>query len=160
MSSQTMQAVTEHGSVEYEVVECDSCGMDTAKESAQRFYIGEVKETDSYNSLNKTVVKFKKNTVNKGWACQHCHDGDVAGLPSDSPTSSGTTDGVVQFVVSGLVSIALFPKEPIKKELKNNGFDNMDANFLSSVSVFLWIFFVSIFAMYVVSSASIVLYYL
>jgi len=146
MEEQTLEAITEHGSVEYEVVECDSCGMDTTKESAQRFYIGEVKETEDWHYLNHIDVKFTKDTVRKGWACQHCHDGDVAGLPSEKRPSSDVVDRLVQSVFNIIVDVALLPQKPLKTALKRKGLSREpDVGLLSDIATIIWMTFVTLF---------------
>jgi hypothetical protein len=150
MSSQTMQAVTEHGSVEYEVVECSSCGMNTTKEHAQRFLIGEMKGEKRWGFEHE--VNFETGTVVKGWACQHCQNGDVAGLPSGSSASSGIADSIIQFSVGIAVSVFLLPNEPVRKALKKQGFDNPDAKFLSGLATYAWMVFLFFSTLYIIQN--------
>ncbi|SIR99934.1 hypothetical protein SAMN05421858_5080 [Haladaptatus litoreus] len=73
--SQKQKTTTVHGDVEYETVECSSCGNEVAKSQACYFVIGE--KTNHLRSRNR--VNFKNGYIT-GWACQYCADGPV-GFP-------------------------------------------------------------------------------
>lgn len=66
----TKTAETIHGSVEYETVECSSCGQEIAKEDALVFAIGRGKK-ERYGGVK---IKAKK----QGYACDHCADNPIA----------------------------------------------------------------------------------
>jgi len=63
-------AYTPHGEVEYDVVTCASCGMETHRQDARAFVIGE-KGTDE--------VDFP--AAGEGWACPMCAEEDVTAFP-------------------------------------------------------------------------------
>lgn len=72
------KAVTAHGEVPYETVECDSCGNEVAKDDAEKFVIGDHIHTDKW-SHKGDELEFKNYRT--GWACEYCK-GDPAGFPS------------------------------------------------------------------------------
>lgn len=72
MTTRTEEAQTIHGSIEYEVVECDSCGQTTRKENAKRFIIGDIEKTTGilYSSGGYRVT----GKTADGWACETCYN--------------------------------------------------------------------------------------
>jgi len=82
MSTKTVQ--TPYGDTTIEVVECDSCGAEVAKDDALEFTLGD----------------------RKGWACEHCYETGPIGFPEKVREWTLPTD------VSGRSSapyIALYP---------------------------------------------------
>jgi len=77
--TQTETVYTAHGEVEYEIVECDSCGDSVRKTNAQRYYIGDVRRTRL--KFGHRQVRFDKKTPAKGWACEYCRENGVVGFP-------------------------------------------------------------------------------
>lgn len=73
--SEKQVAGTAFGDVEYETVDCSSCGQTELKDEAKRFVIGGFEE-EFCNRL-----KFKKSKVNDGWACRNCADDSPVGFP-------------------------------------------------------------------------------
>lgn len=71
---------TPYGEVEFQTVECDSCGESIRKENAQRFLIGDIHRTRT--KFNRRVVHFKKdcNPV-VGWCCEYCRDAGPIDYP-------------------------------------------------------------------------------
>lgn len=63
---------TAHGEVEYEVVECYSCGARVAKEDAERFAIGGF-DGETFNSY-----KFDSDRSTLGWACGYCVEDPIS----------------------------------------------------------------------------------
>lgn len=106
MSTKKNTAPTVHGSIEYETVECSSCGQDVMKEEARRVYVGDVKGTTNSSHRGVTEVEFDRHDHTSGWFCPHCYDepvGFVAKVRSTTPTE----DAFFVFVVGVIVGISL-----------------------------------------------------
>lgn len=71
MSTKTVQ--TAYGETTIEVVECDSCGAEVAKDDALEFTLGE----------------------REGRACEHCYDSGPISFPT-----SATDEGYIQTIIS------------------------------------------------------------
>jgi len=96
MSKET--AVTPHGEVEYETVECDSCGVEIAKSEAYRFVAFSQGFDPSYVCECAT----------RGWVCDYCREAP-AGLPTDG--GNDEVGSKEQHFIGGLISgliLALF----------------------------------------------------
>jgi Zn ribbon nucleic-acid-binding protein len=72
----TEKAVTAYGEVEYETVECDSCGHKVVKEDADRFVVGELQSEKYWDDYTK--YEFRQRRHQTGWACPHCRDDPIA----------------------------------------------------------------------------------
>lgn len=72
---------TAYGDVEYETVECDSCGNDVLKKDASTFVVGEcTSQRDRYTGKQ---FRFKDSDCATGWICPYCRDeGGIIGTPS------------------------------------------------------------------------------
>lgn len=69
--SPTKTAQTVHGEVQYETVECSSCGEEVAKDEAFEF------------EMRKDVDGIYRSKVNrKGWACEYCANEGPINFPS------------------------------------------------------------------------------
>ena len=77
--SERETAVTVHGDVEYETVECESCGERVAATHATDVIVGEVTNVSEYTSISNRY-KFA-NGMNRGQLCDYCRD-DPAAYPS------------------------------------------------------------------------------
>lgn len=73
------KATTVHGEVEYEVVECSSCGNEVAKEDAKRFVIGDQTKKTDWGGLSTTEYHF--NNEQEGWACEYCRNDQLVDFP-------------------------------------------------------------------------------
>jgi hypothetical protein len=82
----TRTAPTVHGDIEYEVVECGSCNQKVAKEDAQRFVVGNLESRQTLQHIDKDKFEFDARTVTTGWACEFCHENEVAGFPEKTPS--------------------------------------------------------------------------
>jgi len=78
--SKTKTATTAHGTVEYETVECDSCGNEVAKSDAYRFLLFKQGRDPSF------VKDDDKQAA--GWACPYCFDTAPIEPPSTTPISA------------------------------------------------------------------------
>ena len=108
-SEQKHRVPTAHGEVEYETVECDSCGEQVAREAATSIVVGDVKEKAPLNGLDYSRYKFH-GTPAEGWVCEYCQD-DPAGFPRVTHTLS-TEDiilivGVVMVVLSFMLPLGI-----------------------------------------------------
>lgn len=78
MSSKRETAPTVHGEVEYETVECASCGERVAKKNASRFVIGDLY---SGREIRRRPGKYTRihfeHGPNMGWACDYCKDDPI-----------------------------------------------------------------------------------
>ena len=97
--SKTETVPTLHGDVEYEVVECSSCGNVVAKEDAKRFVIGDILTIRHYASIGKREYVFRTSDYQEGWACEYCRNDSIV----DFPLTSVTDPSVAQMV---LLSVA------------------------------------------------------
>jgi hypothetical protein len=77
MSKQTVP--TPHGEVEYETVECASCGNDVAKTDAYRFLM--------YRQGSDPSFVSNADEQAAGWACPYCYDAGPADFPRAETTS-------------------------------------------------------------------------
>jgi len=97
--TQTQKAVTAHGEVEYDVVECASCGNDVAKEEAERFVmVHDLKKKTDWH--DHTEYEMYHHT--EGWACQYCRD-DPSGFPT--PTLKVDTEELT--IATALICLTL-----------------------------------------------------
>jgi len=80
-------AVTKHGEVEYETVECSSCGNKTPKEKAEQFVIGEPTSTRVWEHSGNKKFEFDLDSLKEGWACEFCKES-----PASYPTKDGNKD--------------------------------------------------------------------
>lgn len=82
--SQTESITTEHGRIEYETVDCDSCGAEVAKKDADRFVvIHDLKSKYSYTRYNE----YKVRDGSDGWICPYCADSGPIDTPDKDPRS-------------------------------------------------------------------------
>jgi hypothetical protein len=88
--SERKQAYTAHGEVEYETVECDSCGEDVVKEEAMRFGIAQ-SVRENYRADEEKLTGVEK----VGWVCPWCQE-DPIKYPA--PTDY---DAFTFYIVSG-----------------------------------------------------------
>lgn len=65
---------TAHGEIEYETVECVSCGEEVAKNNTSDVVIGEISEKREYSWGNK--YRFESGETH-GYACEYCKDDPV-----------------------------------------------------------------------------------
>ena len=98
-SEQKHRVPTAHGEVEYETVECDSCGEQVAREAATSIVVGDVKEKAPLNGLDYSRYKFH-GTPAEGWVCEYCQD-DPAGFPRVTYTLS--TEEII--MIAGVVVV-------------------------------------------------------
>lgn len=76
----TREAVTAHGEVTYETVECDSCGHELPKEEARDIVVGDLQGVDRWAHMGD---EFEFKNYRRGYVCQFCED-DPAGFPGAS----------------------------------------------------------------------------
>jgi hypothetical protein len=95
-------ATTPHGTVEYDVVECSSCGNKVAKNDTKRFVIGEVHDKEEYNTI-PDKWQFKNESV--GWACEYCQDNPVSFPQVNTFKNQFSNDALV--VGSFMLSLAI-----------------------------------------------------
>jgi len=75
--SEKIEEQTAYGTVEYEVVECDSCGNTVSKEGAKRFVIGDYAGKQSWIHCGDEL---EFNNYRMGWCCEFC-ESEPAGFP-------------------------------------------------------------------------------
>lgn len=103
--SPTKKATTPHGEVEYETVECASCGNQVAKPAAKRFVVGDIQS--EYDWGGKAEYNFIKSRA-EGWACSFCWD-DPAGFPEqDFWKDERTHHFIAGTLIRLLIALALF----------------------------------------------------
>lgn len=151
--SETRTATTPHGEVEYEVVTCDSCGNDVAKEDAKDFFIGDVDEITDYHGQEKVYF----DTLEQGKACPICADDEAVDGPISFPgtgRTSSLTHSIGQAMLSlftsltvVIVKIFVTPYSVVSKELQNQGFDEMDAEFFAGLFIIIWIIALVLFSL-------------
>jgi hypothetical protein len=84
MSSETATQVAEtpHGAIEYETVECTSCGNECLPEEAKDFVTGDGLRNTSVGARNrKALVFYLDDDPVQGIACPHCHDEGPMSFP-------------------------------------------------------------------------------
>ena len=139
--SQTRTAVTEHGSVEYEVTECDSCGQKVATDDTSDVIIADtISKEREYTS-----PKYNINDVStKGIICEYCENGEnFSGLNSDTNDSDNvgrSFQNLFKHILSVIVTITLLPSDPLRQELKDHGMDDSSVNFVTSMVTTFWAF--------------------
>lgn len=75
---------THLGDVDYEVVECASCGSDVLKREATRYAAGDLKEKTVWRGLDKVKIEFDTRGYIDGWLCPYCMDEGPISLPKPS----------------------------------------------------------------------------
>jgi len=85
MSTKTVQ--TPYGDTTIEVVECDSCGAEVAKDDALEFTLGD----------------------RNGWACEHCYDNGPVSFPEKVREWSSPSDEVNRDSYGLLFHTLLYP---------------------------------------------------
>lgn len=149
--SETQTITTSHGEVEYEVVQCDSCGNDVAKGDAKDFVIGDIDKISDYHNQDK--VYFSEYT--RGYACSICADDESVDGPAGFPgtrRSFGKTSRHVSSAFTSLlstlsvfiISITLGPHKIIKQQIQDHGFDEYKAGGLAIFFTVGWIIFLFI----------------
>jgi len=86
--TKTKSVKTTEGTVEYEIVECSSCGNEIAREDAEKFVI--------IHSLKKERnwsrhTEFECYDHTEGWACKYCRD-DPIGFPKKNEVEAFIDD--------------------------------------------------------------------
>lgn len=72
---------TAHGEVEYETVECSSCGNTVPEQSAKRYVVGTVQNIKHWGALGKREYEFDTSDYQEGWACEYCRNDGVVDFP-------------------------------------------------------------------------------
>lgn len=73
---------TAHGEIEYETVECDSCGTELLKDEAFGFIVfdqDKLKKSRSWNHFHEWNVY--DGGYKTGWACPYCYDAAPVDFP-------------------------------------------------------------------------------
>lgn len=100
----TRAATTAHGEVEYETVECSSCGNEIPKDEASRFIIGDCAGVDKWSHRGD---EWEFTSYRTGWACPYCRD-DPAGYPTARIGGwFADLDPFVQVMIIMFVGVAL-----------------------------------------------------
>ncbi len=81
-TTDTRTVQTVHGDVDYETVECASCGTDTLQRVAKRFVMGEQVDRNHWSHRNVIRIEFDDHTIREGWACEYCYESGPAGYPN------------------------------------------------------------------------------
>ena len=80
--SQTESITTEHGRIEYETVDCDSCGAEVAKEDADRFVvIHDLRDEHDWTDY----TQYECHDATDGWICPYCADSGPLDVPDKDP---------------------------------------------------------------------------
>lgn len=140
--TETRTAYTEHGEIEYEVVECVSCGQEVAKEDAGTMIISDGKIRNKHNWSHNNYVDLELyGDVDIGPICKHCQDTDNA-TPM-SYTASETVGGVARRIASLVVGIMFGPYNLLKEEISKQTSDEAFADVLSfTITLVFWMFIV------------------
>jgi len=77
-------AATAHGEIEYETVECSSCGDTVAKESAKRHVVGTVQDITHWGVIGHRTYEFDTSDYQEGWVCECCRNDGVVDFPLKS----------------------------------------------------------------------------
>ena len=96
----TQKAITQHGEIEYETVECDSCSNEVMEGDEITYVLGEVQSSDYWSHKNAYEVEFYEEDFYQGTLCPYCADARNLDIDYGSNGSSSTT--VVSNVLSGI----------------------------------------------------------
>ena len=96
----TQKAITQHGEIEYETVECDSCENDMMEGDEITYVLGEIKKSDYWSHKEEFELRFDKNNFYKGSLCPYCADAKNFDIDQGSGSSSSTN--TVSNVLSGI----------------------------------------------------------
>lgn len=108
--TKTVQEETIHGSIEYEVIECDSCGQDVVEEQAKPFFI---LTGDSVTAWVDGEPITEKEEDEKfvieacGAACPHCTETGPVGFPEEQKETEENPIMTGRELLIGLVSLLL-----------------------------------------------------
>ena len=106
MRSEKQKATTVHGDVEYDVVECSSCGTELMKKDAYRFVVGrQVSRWDVDTDVN-LKYEFRKAECGEGYVCEFCRN-DPADFPNRTRTAT-FINGLSESEKFGLYLIGTF----------------------------------------------------
>lgn len=132
----TLETQTAHGTVEYEVVECDSCESEVSKNEAKPFFIGSVKSISQWGYRNKLEVEFDMDDVVRGWACPYCYDDEPIDYPRSVPdVSIPRRLNPLPFIVALIVQ----PPNAVVKEFDQQvGLDEVAMEMLTMMGTLLW----------------------
>jgi hypothetical protein len=129
--TKTREAITEHGSVEYEVTDCASCEIEVRLEDAEPIFAGEIRSETEWHDHYE--VEFEEGTVEKGYLCEHCSASNVA-ITDSNPSSTLPSmpnlspHGVLKTLIEAAVRFCVYPKHVTEDVLKDMGYDDMDAD--------------------------------
>jgi len=102
--TQTQTATTVHGEVEYEVVNCDSCGNEVAKNDAKTILIGNYH--GKKNWTHEDYVEWYLADADKGWICPYCHgEGGIIETPNTAKINKWVRHNPELSMVFGAVGI-------------------------------------------------------
>ena len=88
MSTET--AVTEHGEVSYETVECTTCDNTVAKEDANDVIVGDIQSKTSYS--HNSYTKFKiSDGYKRGYLCSICSDAETVQIDRSNNLEDSNT---------------------------------------------------------------------
>ena len=62
----TQKAITQHGEIEYETVECDSCGNEMMEGDEISYVLGEIKKSNYWSHRGEFEFNFDENDFYKG----------------------------------------------------------------------------------------------
>jgi len=134
---QTKTAITEHGSVEYEVTTCDSCEQEVAVNDTKDMIVAEKVNESNYSFDDYRKLK-AHGEIKSGKICNYCANGEINGFPSSSDRIE-SAKGIPRKIISLLITLALLPRNPIKEELENQGIEEFGAEMISTIVAGLWV---------------------
>jgi DNA-directed RNA polymerase subunit RPC12/RpoP len=133
--TQTVEKVTEHGSVEYEVVRCSSCEQQVSKEDAQRFIVGDATKRKHWSHRDKIELEFRDDSITEGWACPHCSSGP-AQFPTDSTFGGSNSTASFQNALTSFIDMYVFLPRQLSYAMKESmDLDEMDREMLGSMFI-------------------------
>ena len=77
--TQKQKAETVHGEVEYDVVECSSCGSEIMEKDAHRFVVAKDPTRTDWSERGYIEYRFHDHKdYAEGYACEFCREGPAA----------------------------------------------------------------------------------
>lgn len=135
---QTKTAITEHGSVEYEVTTCDSCGQEVAVHDIKDVIVAEKVNEYSNDSFSDYRKLKAHGEIQSAKICNYCANGEISGV-SGSSGRMGSAKGIPRKIIALLITLALLPRNTIKEELENQGIEEFGAEMISTIVAVLWV---------------------
>lgn len=146
--TETIEAETVHGSVQYEVTECDSCNREVSLNDAKTFVIGDLNDSAS-SRYHGSEYEFERGSVTEGHVCPACTD-DPAGFPGSKYLKKLSPSALIS---SLMVAIVVTPPMAVANEFCDQiNADSHDESFVKTMTAVVWVFGL-LFAIPLIASA-------